>query len=337
MNRVDFLSGVERAEKEGRIVYGSTHSVDMHGALPPEGSVNHFNIRSLDDDAAHLLSATRGLGKQRVLILGSGTGGEGYAVQQILSDAEVDGVALSPCNPYARVTLSSLEIHRQISALMSPDALHARRMQTTYGRMHEMQRQEYLHMPDDEYEQAKKCVIGSEPRLDTGTHVPTSLVEELHNEGKISAFDPITVPSIHRQYIGHFPDEVSLEDRYDFIYDSSGPLYYVDMEKRGTEMDPFVQTYDLLSERGMLYVTQFWPANRAAKVRQVLSQKSDSAALFLQGSDTRFVVIQPNCPLYAQVRAAVQEGNYESEGGVIQLRKDTKVFFQSIRATEDSA
>jgi hypothetical protein len=187
-------------------------------------------------------------------------------------------------------------------------------------------------MPDDEYEQMKQCIIGSEPRTELGTHVPTSLVEELQNERKIEAFETLTNPSIHHQYIGKFPDKLLPEGQYDFIYDSHGPLYYVDMEQRGTRNDALVKTYDLLSEHGMLYASQFWPSDRAEKVQGVLPKKysGDSAPLFLQGNDTRLLVIQPGNPLYEQTRTVLSEQNYRCEGGVTRLQNDTEILFESI-------
>jgi len=325
---VNYRGGINTAESEGRIIRG-IESSDLHGAAPPEGSLNHFNTRPIDEVAADLLSVLRLKDYPKALVLGSGTGSEGQDIQQAVPTAQVHGVALTPCNPYLRVILPFHEIYERVLKVVGFDVLHARRMETAYGKYFETQRQEYLQMPDDQYEQKKKAIIGSEPRTDQGCHVPTSLVEELQNSGKIDVFDELPSPSIHRQYIGRFPEHILPEGNYDFVYENHGPLYYVDEEKRGTSKDSLITAYHLLSDQGMLYSGSCWPLDRIPKSRRALiDAHGEQEALFLHDMTTQLLIVQKQNPLHDSLHAVLASHVHQCEEGVFQVRGNFRTLIQ---------
>jgi hypothetical protein len=314
--KFSYLEGVERAEANGSIVYGTCDEEDSHTVLPPEGSIDHFNTRPLHE-AAKMVVPFLNQQPSKALVLGGGTGGACLDIKTIAPACSVHSVSLTPFNPYVRITLTSEEIYKQTLQLVGPDVLQERRMQTTYGRHHERIKSDADAMTADHCASVTR-MMGCDPRNDPGTHVPTSLVEELQSQGKLAAFASMEIPFCDMQHVTYFPDEFSVPDTFDFIYDDRGPLYYVTRQKCGTVDDATIDAIRFLSPRGMLFAVHYQPLmSRAPAVRAAMEEAKKTDALFIQ-AEGELLVVQPEHPLFVGLQTYLSQKT-EMEQGVFLL------------------
>lgn len=308
-----YLQGILQANNEGLIDCGATSYEDIHSPLPPLGSLAHFNTRGLDAAATTLAMMSFQKRSSCALVLGGGTGTACADLKKIAPSLRVESVSLTPFNPYVNLLLKGHDICSKVEELVGKDVLLHERKDTLFDKEHrQMQRQAETANLDEEY----PFSLSNKAPINMGSHVPTTLLEALQNEGALKIFESVEAPVCDLQHVTHFPSEFKTSTQFDFIYDDRGPLYHASWENRGTLNDPTIHALRVLSPEGLLYATYHTPVyGRSAVVRDELRHHC-ADALFVQGVPG-LLVVQEGHPAYSKLHRYITKKELKIEKGIV--------------------